>query len=67
MYPCLQIQSLARAYADRIIAESFFDVLSAETGKGNFPFLLATRVTWDRCYDFKNIFAKKCCEKNCRF
>jgi hypothetical protein len=22
-----------------------------------------TGVTWDRCYDFKNIFAEKCYEK----
>jgi hypothetical protein len=25
------------------------------------------RPIWDRCYDFKNIFAEKFSEKNCRF
>jgi hypothetical protein len=28
-----------------------------------FGYLHAARVTWDRCYDFKNIFAKKIGEK----
>ncbi len=29
-----QIQAFAKSYADRIIAESFFDVIAEKTGKG---------------------------------
>ena len=36
-----QIQAFAKAYADRIIAESFFDVLAEKTGKGG-SFVTAT-------------------------